>query len=45
MESTLRRYLRDWNGSATHLHAQGNEGRHDEFLVEFKKYKVIFLNV
>lgn len=36
----LNRFLRDWSGTCIHLHAQGNEGRHEEFLNNFKKFEV-----
>ncbi|KAI6182936.1 hypothetical protein M3Y97_00434000 [Aphelenchoides bicaudatus] len=34
----LKHFLRSWDSSSVHLHAQGNEGRHGEFINEFKKF-------
>jgi len=39
MDTKLGRFLRDWSGIACHLHAEGNEGRHDAFLEEFYKFE------
>lgn len=36
----LKHFLRDWSGTCIHFHAQGNEGRHEEFLSEFMKFRV-----
>jgi hypothetical protein len=39
-EIVFRRFFADWSGNSVHLHGQGNEGRHDEFLTKFKEHEV-----